>query len=71
MSDLQEMRAWQLDAAQTYLESTEQHFLARVTPGGGKTYWALRMALADLRRGVADRLVVVVLNNFIKRQWIF
>lgn len=70
MSDLQEMRAWQLDAAQTYLESTEQHFLARVTPGGGKTYWALRMALADLRRGVAERLVVVVPSIPIKRQWI-
>jgi superfamily II DNA or RNA helicase len=66
----QKMRRWQIEAALAYAEANAWHFLARVTPGGGKTYWALRIAQAELCQGTVERIVLVVPTRPIKEQWI-
>jgi len=66
----QALRYWQEDALIQYLEADKGFFLARVTPGAGKTYWALRVALLEFNRDRVKRAVVVVPTDAIRKQWI-
>lgn len=66
----QALRYWQEQALTQALEHSEQFLMWRVTPGGGKTYAALRAALSEFNRGGIESVVVVVPTKGIKDQWI-
>lgn len=59
------MRDWQRRATAQYLETMPTDFLAQVTPGGGKTRWALDLFL----RMDCAKLIVVCSSKVIKAQW--
>jgi superfamily II DNA or RNA helicase len=63
---VRKLRDWQKDALDVYFEKPRKDFLALVTPGGGKTIFAL--TLATLLESV-DRIVVVCPSVHIKSQW--
>ena len=61
------LRRWQSEALETYFEANKKDFLAVVTPGGGKTKWALMVAIQLAKM---ERLIVVCPTVHIKEQWI-
>src|SRR5574343_370640 len=63
-----DLRLWQREASLQFLERDQPDFLARITPGGGKTFWALKMAVTLLGESV-DTVAVIVPSVVIKRQW--
>lgn len=62
-----QLRGWQSDALEAYFKANQRDFLAVVTPGGGKTIWALSV-VTQLRK--MERLIVVCQTVQIKSQWI-
>ncbi len=61
----QAMRKWE-----QYIKSDDPTlFLAAVTPGAGKTNWALMVASLAFKKGWIDRLVVVVPTGGLTEQW--
>lgn len=63
------LRRWQEEAIQKYRQHKKIDFLCNVTPGGGKTIWALRAAFEQLASGKAQRLVICSPTEQIKYQW--
>lgn len=68
MTDLT-LRQWQQDAARRYFEKDQQNFLAAVTPGAGKTRFALALAKRLIDEGRIQRVVVVVPSDSLRTQW--
>lgn len=62
------LRRWQTEALEAYFRHTAPDFLAVVTPGAGKTRFALEIAKRRIMEGC--RLIVVVPTLGIKNQWI-
>lgn len=60
------LRAWQAEALEEYYRQAKRDFLAVVTPGGGKTIWALSV-VTQLRK--MRRLIIVCPTTHIKGQW--
>jgi superfamily II DNA or RNA helicase len=64
-----ELREWQKQAKRQYIADSKPDWLLNVTPGGGKTKWALSVASDLLQDGVIDRVVVVVPTDSLREQW--
>lgn len=62
-------REWQLEAWDTYAALGKADFLLCVTPGGGKTTWALITARRLLDDGTIERVVIVAPTQTIRDQW--
>lgn len=60
-----QLRPWQGAALEEYLKQAKRDFLAVVTPGAGKTRWAMVTAL----QSEIPRIVVVCPTIHVKRQW--
>lgn len=63
------LRAWQREALEKYLDEGPQDFLAVATPGAGKTTFALTIARLLLDTRVVSRIIVVVPTEHLKTQW--
>lgn len=63
------LRQWQQEATRRYFEKDQQNFLAAVTPGAGKTRFALALAKRLLDEGQIRRIVVVVPSDSLRTQW--
>jgi superfamily II DNA or RNA helicase len=63
------LREWQQRAFKEWLTLQKKDFLLVSTPGGGKTIGALRIIHHALGTGLADRVVVVVPTEHLRRQW--
>lgn len=66
---MQQLREWQKEASIRFLECEQKDFLARITPGGGKTFWALKMAAYLRSEGSVDQIAIIVPSVVIKHQW--
>lgn len=67
------LRRWQSDAVERYMVGDrydQDSFLAYVTPGGGKTIFALTVANRLLEMGRIQNVVVVVHTTNLREQWI-
>lgn len=64
-----ELREWQKQAKRKYIADSKQNWLLNVTPGGGKTKWALSIASDLLEKEIIDRVVVVVPTDSLRTQW--
>lgn len=62
-------REWQKQAKRQYFADSMQDWLLYVTPGGGKTTWALSVAKDLLQDDVIDRIVIVVPTDNLRNQW--
>lgn len=60
---------WQQEALAAYEAHALPDFLCVATPGSGKTRWALSAAKAEIDKGTASRVVVVVPTENLKTQW--
>lgn len=63
-------REWQVRATKLYQDLGVKDFLAVVTPGGGKTRWAMGIAAQLRRLGLIRRVIIVTPSGHIKRQWV-
>lgn len=63
-----ELRRWQYLAFNTYKQANKPNFLVSVTPGGGKTLFAARVAHLLLEAGEIRRVVYVGPTAHLKRQ---
>jgi len=63
------LRGWQVRGRSAYHDAAQKNFLAYITPGGGKTIFALRVAHDLLDDGVARRVIVVVHTDHLRAQW--
>ncbi len=63
------LRAWQLEALDSYLAAHPRDYLAVATPGAGKTAFALTVAAELLRLRVVERVTVVAPTEHLKVQW--
>lgn len=67
-----ELRRWQAEAYDLCLDkvkASSKDFLCEATPGGGKTRFALRVIHKFLQVKYAERVVIVVPTDHLKRQW--
>ena len=64
-----ELREWQKQAKRQYILDDKPNWLLNVTPGGGKTKWALSIASDLLDKEIVDRVVVVVPTDSLRTQW--
>jgi superfamily II DNA or RNA helicase len=65
----EELRKWQQRAFLKFNNQQTPNFLVVATPGAGKTKLALRVAHHELSSGRAERIVVIVPTEHLKRQW--
>jgi len=63
------LRKWQEEAWDKYQNKPGKDFLAVATPGAGKTFYALYVAMQHLKFETADRIVVVCPSDYLSRQW--
>lgn len=63
------LRKWQQEATRRYFEKDQRNFLAAVTPGAGKTRFALDLAKQLLDEGSIRRIVVIVPSDSLRSQW--
>lgn len=68
MSNIDPRTAWQQRAIERFLTSTGD-FLITATPGAGKTRAALGAAAALVDSGQAERIIVVVPSDHLRKQW--
>lgn len=64
-----ELRAWQIEATNKYYLDDKRDWLAKVTPGGGKTMFALSIAKAMLHDRTVERVIIVVPTDGLRDQW--
>lgn len=64
------LRDWQLRAETAYHEAALKNFLAYVTPGAGKTIYALKIGHALLVERVILEIAVVVHTDHLRNQWL-
>lgn len=64
-----DLRAWQRDAINRFDANRSTDFLVCATPGAGKTRLALTLARRVLNERTAERVVVVVPTDALRRQW--
>jgi superfamily II DNA or RNA helicase len=64
-----DLREWQKQAKRQYHVDGKKDWLACVTPGGGKTKWALSVASDLLHAGTIERVIVVVPTDNLRTQW--
>jgi superfamily II DNA or RNA helicase len=64
-----DLRPWQKQAKRDYFTDSKQDWLLHVTPGGGKTTWALSIAKDLIQDGTVERIVVVVPSDSLRTQW--
>lgn len=69
LPDWFKLRDWQEVASETYQRKTAKDFLTVATPGAGKTFFALYLALLHLQDKSIDRVVVVCPSDYLSRQW--
>ena len=60
--------AWQNQAITDFYKSSDD-FLVTATPGAGKTLMAMKAAAILHNEGIIDRIIVVVPNSEVKKQW--
>ena len=65
----QDLREWQQEALDQYMQEAKENFLAVATPGAGKTTWALTVANTLLERRDVQRIIVVVPSRELSNQW--
>lgn len=63
------LRDWQERALTEYHDLSQKNFLAFITPGGGKTLFALRLAHDLLRDGAIRNVQIVVHTDHLRAQW--
>lgn len=63
------LRGWQVRGRSAYHDAAQKNFLAYITPGGGKTIFALRLAHDLLAAGTARSVFVVVHTDHLRAQW--
>jgi superfamily II DNA or RNA helicase len=63
------LRAWQIEATNKYYLDDKRDWLAKVTPGGGKTMFALSIAKAMLHDRTVERVIIVVPTDGLREQW--
>ncbi|MFF8819154.1 DEAD/DEAH box helicase [Leucobacter sp. NPDC015123] len=63
------LRAWQQEAINLYLERNPRDFLASATPGAGKTTFALRLAATLRGNQTVSQIIVVAPTEHLKVQW--
>lgn len=63
------LRDWQSDAESIYTSMQDKPFLAAVTPGSGKTMWALKIAHKLLRSRIVNRVVVCCPSAMLCKSW--
>jgi len=63
------LRAWQQEALERYLATSQRDFLAVATPGAGKTTFALRVAAELLEQRAVQAVTVVAPTEHLKHQW--
>lgn len=64
-----DLRVWQREAIRKFDRITKTDFLVCATPGAGKTRLALTLARRLLDERTAERVVVVVPTDALRRQW--
>lgn len=64
-----QLRVWQQEALDLFMQTRPRDFLAVATPGAGKTTFALTLASRLHDQGKAQRIIVVVPTEHLKRQW--
>ena len=65
----EDLRAWQREALRKFRNANSTDFLVCATPGAGKTRLALTLARRALDERTAERIVVVVPTDELRRQW--
>ncbi len=63
------LRDWQQRAVEVFQSLGKSDALFVATPGGGKTFFALKCAHDLMRAGKVERVVVVTPTNHLRRQW--
>jgi len=63
------LRGWQVRALTEYYDLSQKNFLAFITPGGGKTIFALRLAHDLLHDGTIRSVHIVVHTDHLRAQW--
>lgn len=63
------LRSWQKDAYQQYVETNPQDFTVTATPGAGKTTLALAIAEHLLTQNRINRIIIVTPTEHLKHQW--
>jgi len=64
-----ELRKWQQEAFDKYLQHTDVDFLLEATPGAGKTSFSLRLAHYLLHTQQVTQVIIVCPTDHLKRQW--
>lgn len=64
-----ELRKWQKEAMEEYRKKNKSNFTVTVTPGGGKTTFALALAEKLLAVKQINTVVVVVPTDHLRTQW--
>lgn len=64
-----QLRVWQQEALDLFMQTRPRDFLAVATPGAGKTTFALTLASRLHAQGAAQRIIVVVPTEHLKHQW--
>jgi superfamily II DNA or RNA helicase len=67
--EIKKPRAWQIDAISKYYAQNKQDWLAKVTPGGGKTMFALTLAKEMIYDQTVERVIIVVPTDSLRDQW--
>lgn len=68
-STMPHLREWQSQARSAFYNARRSDFLVAATPGAGKTCFALTMARELLDAGTAQRVVIIVPTDALRRQW--
>ncbi|WP_018295673.1 DEAD/DEAH box helicase [Corynebacterium lubricantis] len=63
------LRIWQKEALDQFLNTKPKDYLAVATPGAGKTTFALTLASTLLGDKTVNRVIVVVPTEHLKHQW--
>lgn len=63
------LRKWQAEAMEKYRKANKKNFTVTVTPGGGKTTFALTLAKKLLSVKQINTVVVVVPTDHLRTQW--
>lgn len=63
------LRKWQEEALEAYRKANKPDFTATVTPGGGKTVFALTLAEKLLNARQINTVIVVVPTDHLRTQW--
>lgn len=62
-------RQWQVDAMQLMRRQPQQDYLIAACPGSGKTKFAAMVVVDLMKRGLVERVVVIVPSDGLRSQW--